>query len=148
MITGVDYTGIAVVFYCHDGNKNFVLGKRSRNPRAYHGHWDGGGGKIELGESPEEAIKRELFEEFGCEGKVEYVFPPSTRVFTKDGRQNHWVVLRYLIRVNHKEVKNNEPRSIDEIGWFTIDKFPKPLLPGLEDDLKEHGAKLKELLNL
>lgn len=142
MIAGVDYPGLAVVFYCHDGNKHFALGKRSTNTRAYHGHWDGGGGQIEFGETVQEAIDRELLEEFGCTGKVEYEFPASTRVFEKDGKTNHWVVLRFLIRVNHEDVRNNEPRSIDEVSWFTLDNLPEPLLPGLAEDLKDH----KELL--
>ena len=28
---GVDYIGVTVVFYCHDGKGNFLMHKRSKN---------------------------------------------------------------------------------------------------------------------
>lgn len=33
MQKGVDYTGITVVFCCHDGQGRFVMAKRSNNSR-------------------------------------------------------------------------------------------------------------------
>ncbi len=41
----------------------FVLIKKGRGP--YKGRWDLPGGKIDFGETPEEALKREIMEETG-----------------------------------------------------------------------------------
>ena len=33
MEVGIDYTGISVVFLCHDNEGNFLMNKRSKNCR-------------------------------------------------------------------------------------------------------------------
>ena len=62
MRKGIDYIGVGVVFFCHDGNGNFLMSKRSKNTRDEHGRWDPGGGSIELGEPVEGALEREIKE--------------------------------------------------------------------------------------
>ncbi len=44
MEKGIDYIGVASVFYCSDGKDNILLHKRSRNCRDEIGRWDCGGG--------------------------------------------------------------------------------------------------------
>ncbi len=50
MKKGVDYTGVCVVFYCHDGQENVLMHKRSNKCRDEFGRWDIGGGGFEFGE--------------------------------------------------------------------------------------------------
>lgn len=47
---GVDFIGVTVPFVIHDGKKNFLLQKRSKNCRDEQGRWDVGGGSMEFGE--------------------------------------------------------------------------------------------------
>lgn len=44
LVKGVDYIGVCVVYFCHDGKGEFVMAKRSSNARDEHGRWDIGGG--------------------------------------------------------------------------------------------------------
>ncbi len=148
MIAGVDFTAIAVTFVCHDGNKNFLMHKRSQHTRDEQGKWDWGGGKLEYGETIEEALQRELFEEYGCRGVVELTFPPLTYFGQEGNVKTHWIALGHLIRVDRNEVKNNEPRSIDEIGWFALDALPQPLHRGVEMDIQTYRPLIKQFLKL
>lgn len=64
MRKGIDCIGVTVVFFCHDGKGNFVLSKRSKNTRDEQGRWDPGGGALEIHERIEDAIRREVREEY------------------------------------------------------------------------------------
>lgn len=64
MKQGFDYVGVTVVFYCHDGKRNLLLYKRSQNCRDEKGRWDCGGGAVKFGESFEQAVRREVKEEY------------------------------------------------------------------------------------
>ncbi len=136
MKTGVDFTGVAISFNCHDGEGNFVLQKRSENCRDEQGTWTAGGGTLEFGESPEEALARELKEEYGCEGIIEEAAPPKSFSLDNGERKIHWIILRYFVRVNRDDVKLNEPESMTEIGWFKVNNLPSPLHSGAKTDFE------------
>lgn len=139
MKTGVDCTGVAVGFYCHDGSGSFIFHKRSENCRDERGTWTNGGGKLEFGESPETALLREIKEEYGCEGIIEEMLPAQSFFQTlSDGMGKHWITLPYIVRVNHEEAKLNEPESMTEIGWYRLNDLPAPL----------HAATKRELMVL
>ena len=126
MKPGVDYIGVACIFYCHDGKGNFLLHKRSKNCKDEQLTWDCGGGAMEFGESMEEAVRREVMEEYCVEIK-KLQFVKADNVLRKNGDQKtHWLALVFACLVDPKRVKNGEPTKIDEVGWFTPDKFPHP----------------------
>ena len=65
---------VAAVILSEDGR--FLLGQRPAG-KVYAGYWEFPGGKIEAGEKPLAALKRELHEELGIE--VERAYPWLTR---------------------------------------------------------------------
>ncbi len=132
MLAGIDYTGISVGFLCHDGQGNFLFHKRSQQTRDEHGAWDWGGGKLEFGETIVQGLAREIKEEYGCDIiSIDEVLPPTDWSATVAGQQTHWVILTHIVRVDRNQVKNNEPQSIAEIGWFILDNLPQPLHQGV-----------------
>jgi 8-oxo-dGTP pyrophosphatase MutT (NUDIX family) len=70
MNIGVDFIGITTPFYCHDGNGNILMHKRSSNCRDEQGRWDAGSGKLEQSLSLEENVLQEVLEEYGCKGEI------------------------------------------------------------------------------
>src|SRR3989338_5520024 len=82
---GVEHIGVTCVFFCHDGHGKFVLGKRSQNCRDEQGKWDNGGGALHFGENFEEAIRREVKEEY-CADAKEIQFLTASNVLRKNGK--------------------------------------------------------------
>ena len=147
MKTGVDYTGVAVGFYCHDGKGSFVFHKRSENCRDERGTWTNGGGKLEFGESPEAALLREIKEEYGCDGIIEEMLPAQSFFQTlPDGTGKHWITLLYIVRVNREEARLNEPESMTEIGWYRLNELPSPLHAGTKENLTVLADYFKKFL--
>lgn len=130
MKPGIDYIGIATPFYCNDGKGNFLLHKRSKNCRDECGRWDTGSGQLEFGLTPEENVLKEVFEEYGCKGEIQEQLLAHSIFREHNSEKTHWLVIPFFVKVNPKEVKNNEPDKIDEIGWFRLGNLQKPLHTG------------------
>ncbi|HET7059947.1 MAG TPA: NUDIX domain-containing protein [Candidatus Saccharimonadales bacterium] len=125
---GVEFIGVSCSFVCHDGQGRFLLHKRGKNCRDEHGRWDNGGGAHEFGHSIEDTIKREIQEEFGADAfNLQFIKVYDAHRKLDDGTPTHWVAIVFAAQVDPKQVKNNEPHKIDEIGWFTTDELPSPL---------------------
>jgi 8-oxo-dGTP diphosphatase len=125
---GVDFVGVTCSFVCHDGKGRFLLHKRSKNCRDEQGRWDNGGGAHEFGHTIEETVKREIKEEYGADAfNLQFIKVYDAHRNLGDGTPTHWVAIVFAAQVDPKQVKNNEPYKIDEIGWFTLDSLPSPL---------------------
>ena len=136
MKKGVDYIGVTVVFFCHDGKGNLLLNKRSKNCRDEVGRWDVGGGAMKVGETFESAVLREIKEEYCCVPK-ELIFVKANNVLRKnEGENTHWVAIIFAAKVNPKQVKIGDPDKMDKIGWFPVEKLPTPLHSMLRPHLK------------
>lgn len=110
-----------------------LLGKRHEDPAKadsqLHGErtWTMPGGKLDFGESFEEAAYREVFEETGIRidmGKLKLISLSNDRA--KDA---HFVTIGFLCEQFKGEAKVLEPDEITEWKWFSLDKLPSPLYP-------------------
>ena len=127
MKAGIDYVGNSVVFFCHDGNRNFILSRRSKNSKDEIDRWDPGGGKIDLHEGVIETLKREIKEEY-CTDVLNYEFLGYRDIHrVVEGKRTHWVALDFKVLVDRSKVKNGEPHKLEDIGWFTLNNLPAPL---------------------
>jgi len=124
---GRSFPGITVVFFCHDGQGNFLLGKRGPLARDEQGTWVVGGGGLKHGESAEAALVREVQEE--------YLAKPLTTdfigyfdVLRADAvSASHWIALCFAVLVDRDQIEIGEPGVIDQLDWFTLDTMPTPL---------------------
>lgn len=125
---GIDFIGVSCAFVCHDGSGKILLHKRSQNCRDEQGNWDTGSGAHEFGTTTEETILREIKEEYGADAfNLRYIKTFDVHRQLDDGTPTHWLAVLYTAQVDPKQVKNNEPYKIDDIGWFSPDDLPAPL---------------------
>jgi 8-oxo-dGTP pyrophosphatase MutT (NUDIX family) len=143
MKKGFDYTGVAVVFVCHDGKGNILFNKRSKNCRDEHDTWDVGAGGIEFGDNVIDTLKKEIAEEY-CTDVLEYEFLGYRDAHGEHmGEKTHWVALDFKVLVDREKVKNGEPHKFDDIGWFTLDNLPTPQHSQVPNFFRLYKEKLK-----
>jgi 8-oxo-dGTP pyrophosphatase MutT (NUDIX family) len=124
---GIDHTGVTIVFFCHDGEGNYLFNKRSQNCRDEHGCWDPGGGGLDFGDEVVVTLKKEIKEEYGTT-VLKQKFLGYRDVHRKiKGVKSHWIALDFKVLVDRDKVKNGEPEKFDEIGWFPLNNLPSPL---------------------
>lgn len=128
MKKGIDYTGVAVICICHDGNGKYLIEHRSDKCRDEHFTWSPvGSGGVEVGESLEDAARREVLEECGAIA-LEVKSLGFREAFREhDGVATHWVFFDYKVLVDPSEVRITEPDKCLEHRWCRIDEIPKPL---------------------
>ncbi len=143
MKKGEDFTGITIVYLCHDGEGNFLLQKRGNQARDEHGCWDCGGGGLEHHDTVENTLKKEIFEEYGTD-ILEKEFLGYRDVHREnDGKKTHWIALDFKVKVDRSKAKNGEPHKFDEIGWFKLSNFPTPLHSQLPAALEKYKDQLQ-----
>ena len=143
MKKGEDYTGITIVYFCHDGKGNVLLNKRSENCRDEQGKWDQGGGGLEFGYAVDDTLRKEIKEEY-CADVLEYEFLGYRDVHRENnGKKTHWIALDFKVKVDRDKVKNGEPNKFAEIGWFTLDTLPSPLHSQTPTFIKLYEDKLR-----
>lgn len=130
MKPGIDYIGVSTPFYCNDGKGNFLLHRRSKKCRDEEGHWDTGSGQLDFGLTPEENVLKEVEEEYGIKGTIQEKLPAHSIFRIHKGKKTHWLAIPFFIKVDPKKVKINEPEKIDILGWFKLNKLPRPLHTG------------------
>ncbi|HEY4518103.1 MAG TPA: NUDIX domain-containing protein [Candidatus Paceibacterota bacterium] len=142
MKKGVDYPGVTIVFFCHDGKGNYLLSRRGAKARDEQGRWDVGGGGLEFGEKVEECLSKEIEEEY-CADILKFEFLGYRDMHREHaGVKTHWLGLDFRVQLDPKQVKMGEPHKFDELGWFTIDSLPNPLHSQLGGALAKYKEKL------
>ncbi len=118
-----------------------VLATRRTAPPETAGRWEFPGGKVDPGESPEEALVREVGEELGCEITVVDWLPGNSRIGE-----------RYLLTVALARLAGGdpEPTEHDAVAWLGADELDtvdwlegdRPFLPPLAAELRAAAAAL------
>jgi 8-oxo-dGTP diphosphatase len=110
--------GVAVIW----NDEKQILIDRRLPQGAMGGLWEFPGGKIEVGETIEECIKREIAEELGIEIAV------GEHLITIDHTYTH---LRVTLTVHHSQHLAGVPQAIecDEIRWVSLDELDEFTFP-------------------
>lgn len=126
MNKGIDFTGISVVYFCHDGKGNFLMHRRGKGARDENGTWDIGAGGLELHDGVEDTLRKEIKEEYST-NVLEFEFLGFRDLHRLHmGRPTHWITLDFKVMVDASLAKNGEPHKFDEVKWVKFPNLPSP----------------------
>lgn len=114
-----------------------LLGLRGPKARDQHYKWELLGGLLQFGETPEEAIKREVKEEAGIEIEPLYIIGNNTRYDEKTGEQ--WVGFTFLCRHLSGKPHRTEFDRVLEFKWKSLEEtFKCDLTPMTRYQLEQY----------
>ena len=129
---------VSVVFVCRDPRGRVLLARRGPGARDEPGAWDCGAGALEYGETFEQAVTREVSEEYAtAPAAIELC---GVRNVLRG--QSHWVAVVFAVLLDPDAVAIGEPHRFDAIGWFRPDDLPSPLHSQLPATLALLGLSL------
>ena len=118
---------VGILFNQHS---DLLMAERPK-PKTWNGWWEFPGGKIELGESPEQALKRELKEETSIinieilkeiNNWLEYELPPHLlgKIWRGKyrGQTQKWFIVRFIGKDEEINLKTKNPEFI-EWKWIS-----------------------------
>ncbi len=139
MKKGTDYIGVGVGALIFNDKGKIFLAKRGLKARNEPGKWDFPGGAVRFGETIENAIKREIKEEFDMNIEIIDLLEVNNHIIPEE--KQHWVSPAFITKLISGKAKNIEKDKNEEIGWFSLDKIPIPLTITSEQNYKTYIKK-------
>ncbi len=99
-------------------NNHKILAAKRSSTMPHSGFWEFPGGKIEIGETPEVCLIREIKEELDCTIKIKNKLP----LFTHKYKDKHIELHPFTCTILNQYPK---PLEHSEIGWFTLTELLK-----------------------
>ncbi len=114
-----------------------MLAARRSYPAAEAGRWEFPGGKVDDGETPADALVREIGEELGCAIRVDRWLPDAVRGIDRGRELELRVAVCSLTGgepsgIEHDALRWLAPEELDDVDWLEPDR---PFLPGLREML-------------
>ena len=110
-----DHVVTSVVAVIVNENRQILLTKRNIPP--FQGEWVMPGGKIDLGESIIDAVKREVLEEVGLDVEVQDLLNVFEHI--TPGEDNcHFIILYYRCLPVSSEITHNQ-NEVEEAQWVS-----------------------------
>lgn len=123
MIRGIDYIGVGVGALIEREDGNLFLAKRGPMAKNERGLWEFPGGAVEYGEKLEDALKREIYEEFNIEIEVLELLDVVDHIIPHENQ--HWVSPTYICHLLSGNPLIREIGKCSSIGWFKPQDFPQ-----------------------
>lgn len=120
MKAGIDYIGVGVGALIFNDEGKFLITLRGPKAKNERGTWEIPGGKVEFGESIEQAIKREIMEEHGIEIEVKELLQVADHIIPDE--KQHWVSPTLICEIVSGKPVIKEPEKCSEIRWVSLEE--------------------------
>lgn len=129
----------------NENNEILIDNRKEKKLESADGKWELPGGKIEFGESPEEAVKREVYEETGYNVKVKQIIPyTNVSVWEYKECMQHTIVFSYICELNSNSHTEMIDKGINEYKWINYSEIEKyNFLPGAKEAI-ESAIKIRK----
>ncbi len=117
---------LATLCYVFNKNKVLMINRNKRKNDMHLGKWNGLGGKFEPGETPEECVVREVYEESGL-----LIKNPELKgflTFPAFDDEEDWYVFVFVAKEFSGKLKESNEGELEWIEWEKI--FSLPLWEG------------------
>jgi 8-oxo-dGTP diphosphatase len=131
---------IGIGVYIMDGKGNLLMTLRTSAHEP--GTWCPPGGHLEMGESFLECCKKEVKEEVGLDIEDVELLGVVNNIFSPD---KHYVNIDFVAKGVSGAPIIGEPDKCAEVGWYSLDDLPKPLMLPVANLFKEHPEVLEKL---
>ncbi|MCX8056642.1 MAG: 8-oxo-dGTP diphosphatase [Ignavibacteria bacterium] len=117
---------LATLCYVFDGERVLMINRNKRENDIHLGKWNGLGGKFNPGETPEECVIREVFEESGLLIKEPVL--KGFLTFPAFDDEEDWYVFVFTAHEFSGKIKESDEGELSWIEWEKI--FSLPLWEG------------------
>lgn len=117
---------LATLCYLFNGNKVLMINRNKRKNDIHLGKWNGLGGKFNPGETPEECVIREVYEESGLLIKVPQL--KGFLTFPAFDDEEDWYVFVFTANQFSGKIKESDEGGLEWIEWDKV--FTLPLWEG------------------
>lgn len=122
----IDYIGVWTGAMIFNSQGKVLIAQRWIHAKNEVWMWDFPGGAVEFWEHCEDAIKREIREEFGIEIEVTELLTVVNHIIPQEGQ--HWVWPTYIARYVSWDTSILEPDKISQFMWIDIEKIDREQL--------------------
>ena len=122
MKKGIDYIGVGAGAVIVNAKGEVFLARRGAEARNERHKWEFPGGAVEFGERLEDALIREVMEEYGFEIEVQELLDVVNHIIPDENQ--HWVSPTFLCRHKNGTPRIREPHKCEAIGWFRLEQIP------------------------
>jgi len=113
---------LATLCYLFNGNKVLMINRNKRENDMHLGKWNGLGGKFNPGETPEECVVREVYEESGL-----LIKNPELKgflTFPAFDDEEDWYVFVFTAKEFSGQLRESDEGELEWIEWEKIFNLP------------------------
>lgn len=141
MVIGKDYIGVGCGAFILNEKNELLLQQRKKSPEA--GYWSIPGGRLEMFETFEEAVKREIKEEVGVDIQVIDELGICDHIIKSE--QKHWVSPSFLCKIIKGKPTIMEPDKHADLKWFSLEELPENITITTQNAIKNYNKYKKNL---
>lgn len=121
MKKGIDYIGVGTGAMIFNDEGQVFLAQRGPKSRNEVGKWDFPGGCVEFGETCEDAVIREVKEEFDMDIEIIELLMVVNHILPEE--KQHWVSPAFIAKYTGGETKIMEPEKCSGFKWVEISEI-------------------------